>query len=114
MATGGPSFYELYRRSSIGMTLTDTLDDLIGEQRIDPQLAMKILSNFDRAIAETLSDRVRARLTFKGSLDTYRFCDEVWTFLIKNVSFKMENGSQTVTADKVKIVSCNAKRPEGQ
>lgn len=49
------------------MTLTDTLDDLIGEQRIDPQLAMKVLSNFDRAIAETLNDKVKARLTFKVS-----------------------------------------------
>ena len=47
----------------------------------------------------------------QGSLDTYRLCDEVWTFLIKNVTFKMDNGSQTVQADKVKIVSCNAKRP---
>lgn len=47
----------------------------------------------------------------QGSLDTYRFCDDVWTFLIKNVSFKMDNGGQTVTADKIKIVSCNAKRP---
>ncbi|TPX13121.1 uncharacterized protein E0L32_006547 [Thyridium curvatum] len=154
MAT--PSFYELYRRSSIGYALTDTLDDLISENRIDPQLAMKILANFDRAIAETLQDKVKSRLTFKvnsphmhawaisiprasgptsapqarfglvvvmreesrgesmanskqGSLDTYRFCDEVWTFLIKNVSFKMENGGSTVTADKIKIVSCNAR-----
>jgi len=48
----------------------------------------------------------------QGSLDTYRFCDEVWTFLIKNVQFKMDQGSSTVTADKVKIVSCNA-RPAG-
>jgi len=48
----------------------------------------------------------------QGSLDTYRFCDEVWTFLIKNVTFKMENGSQTVQADKVKIVSCSAKRTD--
>jgi transcription initiation factor TFIIA small subunit len=46
----------------------------------------------------------------QGHLDTYRFCDEVWTFLIKDVTFKMEN-SQTVVADKVKIVSCNSKRP---
>lgn len=51
----------------------------------------------------------------QGSLDTYRFCDEVWTFLIKNVQFKLDNGGQVVMADKVKIVSCNAKRPgEGQ
>lgn len=47
----------------------------------------------------------------QGSLDTYRFCDEVWTFLIKNVTFKMDNGTPPVVADKVKIVSCNAKKP---
>ncbi|KAL3427399.1 transcription initiation factor iia small chain [Phlyctema vagabunda] len=111
MATTATSYYELYRRSSIGMALTDTLDDLISERRIEPQLAMKILANFDRSITEVLSDKVKARLTFKGHLDTYRFCDEVWTFLIKDVTFKMENSSQTVQADKVKIVSCNSKRP---
>ncbi|KAB8297871.1 hypothetical protein EYC80_001665 [Monilinia laxa] len=88
------SFYELYRRSSIGMALTDTLDDLISERRIEPQLAMKILANFDRSITEVLADKVKARLTFKGHLDTYRFCDEVWTFLIKDVTFKMENSKK--------------------
>ncbi|KAF8858283.1 hypothetical protein DH86_00002467 [Scytalidium sp. 3C] len=93
------------------MALTDTLDDLISERRIEPQLAMKILANFDRSITEVLAEKVKARLTFKGHLDTYRFCDEVWTFLIKDVTFKMENSSQTVQADKVKIVSCNSKRP---
>lgn len=113
---------------SIGLALTDTLDDLISDERINPQLAMKILSNFDQAITEALQKNVKARLQFKvgilasarygalaneaqGSLDTYRFCDEVWTFLIKNVTFKMDNGSQSVQADKIKIVSCNAKKP---
>jgi len=47
------------------MALTDTLDDLIGEEKIEPQLAMKILANFDRSIAEVLNDKVKARLTFK-------------------------------------------------
>ncbi|KAH8678967.1 transcription initiation factor-like protein IIA gamma chain [Tricladium varicosporioides] len=112
MAANGQSFYELYRRnSSIGMALTDTLDDLISARRIEPQLAMKILANFDRSITEVLADKVKSRLSFKGHLDTYRFCDEVWTFLIKDVTFKMENSSQTVQAEKVRIVSCNSKRP---
>ncbi|KAJ8130019.1 hypothetical protein O1611_g3611 [Lasiodiplodia mahajangana] len=79
------------------------------QNNIDPQLAMKVLANFDRAIAEVLQDKVRSRLTFKASLDTYRFCDEVWTFQLKNVTFKMENGGQIVSADRVKIVSCTAK-----
>ncbi|KAI0399539.1 transcription initiation factor iia small chain [Xylaria palmicola] len=109
MATGAQNFYELYRRSSIGGALTDTLDDLITQNHIDPQLAMKILANFDRAIAEVLQEKVRSRLTFKASLDTYRFCDEVWTFQLKNATFKMDNGALVVSADRVKIVSCTAK-----
>lgn len=50
---------------SLGLALTDTLDDLINDGRIEPQLAMKILSTFDRVVTEVLADRVRARLTFK-------------------------------------------------
>ncbi|KAK4448069.1 transcription initiation factor IIA, gamma subunit-domain-containing protein [Podospora aff. communis PSN243] len=112
MATNSTSFYDLYRHGSLGVSLTDALDDLISEERIDPQLAIKVLNQFDRIVAESLQEKVKARLTFKGSLDTYRFCDEVWTFLIKNVTFKMDNGSSTIQADKVKIVSCSAKRTD--
>ncbi|EOA86969.1 uncharacterized protein SETTUDRAFT_163063 [Exserohilum turcica Et28A] len=95
---------------SLGGSLTDTLDHLITERRIEPQLAMKILANFDRAVADVLSEKVKARLTFKGHLDTYRFCDDVWTFIIKDINFKLDNTHQ-IHADRVKIVSCNAKRP---
>lgn len=49
------------------MALTDTLDDLISDERINPQLAMKILGNFDQAITEALQKNVKARLTFKVS-----------------------------------------------
>ncbi|KAF2188278.1 transcription initiation factor IIA gamma chain [Zopfia rhizophila CBS 207.26] len=103
-------YYELYRRSSLGGSLTDTLDSLITERRIEPQLAMKILANFDKAVAEVLAEKVKARLTFKGHLDTYRFCDEVWTFIIKDINFKLDN-TNSIHADRVKIVSCNTKRP---
>lgn len=46
----------------------DMLDDLISVERIYPQLAMKILANFDQAITEALQKSVRARLTFKVSV----------------------------------------------
>ena len=73
MAATGHSagaYYELYRGSSIGEALIDTIDDLINDGRIEPQLAMKILSNFDKAISDTLNDKVKSRLTFKVSLNT--------------------------------------------
>ncbi|KAK4544338.1 Transcription initiation factor IIA small chain (TFIIA 13.5 kDa subunit) [Oleoguttula mirabilis] len=100
--------YELYRGTSIGLALADTLDDLISSRRIEPQLAMRIMQNFDEMIAKVLGEKVKARLTFKGHLDTYRFCDEVWTFIIKDVKFKMDNAQQSDGA-RVKIVACQSK-----
>jgi transcription initiation factor TFIIA small subunit len=46
----------------------------------------------------------------QGHLDTYRFCDEVWTFIIKDINFKLDNGSP-LHSDKIKIVSMNSKKP---
>ncbi|KAL9136685.1 MAG: hypothetical protein Q9175_002109 [Cornicularia normoerica] len=113
MANAANSYYELYRGSSIGMSLIDTLDDLVHSSRIEPQTAMKVIATFDKSITEVLAEKVKARMNFKGHLDTYRFCDEVWTFLIKDVNFKLEN-QNNVTAEKIKIVSCNSKKPGEQ
>ena len=41
----------------------------------------------------------------QGHLHTYRLCDDVWTFIVKNPTFKMEQNEQ-VTASKIKIVAC--------
>ncbi|ORY92162.1 transcription initiation factor IIA, gamma subunit, helical domain-domain-containing protein [Syncephalastrum racemosum] len=106
-------FYELYRRSSIGMALTDSLDELITTGHINPQLAMRVLSTFDKSISEALAQLVRNKANVKGHLHTYRFCDDVWTFIIENPNFKFEQ-QDTVSAEKVKIVACNAKRPGEQ
>ena len=40
-------------------------------------------------------------------LNTYRFCDNVWTFMLKEVEFR-EN-SELAKVDRVKIVACDAK-----
>ena len=50
---------------SIGEALIDAIDELINQGRIEPQLAMKILANFDKAVAETLGQNVKSRLNFK-------------------------------------------------
>nr|POE71861.1 transcription initiation factor iia subunit 2 [Quercus suber] len=54
--------------TSIGLALADTLDDLISTRRIEPQLAMRIMQNFDQSIAAVLGDKVKARLSFKACL----------------------------------------------
>jgi transcription initiation factor TFIIA small subunit len=41
----------------------------------------------------------------QGHLHTYRFCDDVWTFVVKNPSFKMES-NEMVQAPRIKIIAC--------
>ena len=65
----------------------------------------EVLVQYDRAVNEALANRVKTRVnfhsvsiqrispklllyitkkfTFQAKLDTYRFCDNVWTFLLK-------------------------------
>lgn len=111
-----PGYYELYRRSTIGNSLVDALDTLISDGRIEASLAMRVLETFDKVVAETLKDNTRSKLTVKGNLDTYGFCDDVWTFIVKNCQVNVEgdneNVNENITVDKLRIVACNSKRSE--
>lgn len=119
--------YELYRRSAPGQALTDALDELIQNQQITPQLAMRVLSQFDRVMAESLSmERRRCNvkvgrgmistassgclLWMQGHLKNYRYLDDVWTFEVTNAEVRFDD--ETVMSKHLKIVACNARRAE--
>ncbi|KAL7752316.1 Transcription initiation factor IIA subunit 2 [Sorochytrium milnesiophthora] len=101
--------YQLYRQCTLGTCLSDALDELIQTAQIQPQLALRVMEHYDKAISDALANRVQAKCSFKAHLHTYRFCDEVWTFVIKDAMFRFEN--ESVNADKIKIVACNARAP---
>lgn len=92
------------------MALTDALDELIQSQQLTPQLAVKVLLQFDKSVAEALSYRLRTRASLKGKMDVYRFCDDVWTFQISKCILRLDD--EALSATNVKIVACNAKRPD--
>eukprot|EP00252_Welwitschia_mirabilis_P004365 TRINITY_DN146_c0_g2_i1.p2 TRINITY_DN146_c0_g2~~TRINITY_DN146_c0_g2_i1.p2 ORF type:complete len:106 (-),score=11.67 TRINITY_DN146_c0_g2_i1:347-664(-) len=99
--------FELYRRSTIGTCLTETLDELVANGTLSPEHAIQVLVQFDRSMAEALQTQVKSKVTIKGHLHTYRFCDNVWTFLLQNAAFKTEDSQERVS--KVKIVACDSK-----
>lgn len=48
----------------------------------------------------------------QGNLDTYRFCDNVWTFILDDVTFSTTGPGgfkETAHVDKLKIVACDGK-----
>ncbi|KAF0932107.1 hypothetical protein E2562_008644 [Oryza meyeriana var. granulata] len=40
--------FELYRRSTIGMCLTETLDEMVSGGTLSPELAIRVLVQFDK------------------------------------------------------------------
>lgn len=60
-------------------------------------------------MTDHLREDIKTRLSLKGHLHTYRCCDDVWTFIVKDVQFKMDSG-EAVHADRIKIVACNSKK----
>ncbi|XP_064596492.1 transcription initiation factor IIA subunit 2-like [Liolophura sinensis] len=99
--------YQLYRNTTLGHTLQESLDELIQCGQITPQLALKVLLQFDKAINNGLATRVKNRISFKGHLDTYRFCDNVWTFVLSKVEIR--DVQEVSNIEKVKIVACDGK-----
>ncbi|CAF3535556.1 unnamed protein product [Rotaria sp. Silwood1] len=106
--------YQLYRNTTLGVTLQDTLEEMISQGALTDQAAGKVLSEFDRSINLALDKRINK----KGKLSTYRFCDNVWTLVLTNFNVKDSNQSQHNAAaptpqipivDKVKIVACDGK-----
>ena len=130
MAEEPPSYYTIYRTStyppplppsllthltpppSLGTTLADSVDTLVSEGRLNPQLARKIVQNFDKCFSEVLGGKVRANINFKGKLDNYRFCDDVWTFALKDVTFKFLHGNLApVGTGRLNILCVSNKKP---
>lgn len=102
----------IYRQSKLGDSLVEALDVMITQEKITPDLAYKVLGEFDSAMVNALATKVNARATFKGHLDTYRFCDNVWTFVLSNASFKTSGAqmySPDIVVDKVKIVCVDSR-----
>nr|CAB3449465.1 unnamed protein product [Digitaria exilis] len=103
----GMATFELYRRSTIGTCLTDTLDELVSSGAVSPELAIQVLVQFDKSMTDALENQVKSKVNIKGHLHTYRFCDNVWTFILTDATFKSEEITETLS--KVKIVACDSK-----
>jgi len=105
--------YQLYRNTTLGHTLQESLDELMQMQMLSPALALRVLIQFDKAINTGLANRVKSKLHFRAEkLNTYRFCDNVWTFMLRDVEFREH--AEFSRVDRVKIVACDAKSAIGR
>eukprot|EP00800_Vazella_pourtalesii_P018027 TRINITY_DN5680_c0_g2_i1.p1 TRINITY_DN5680_c0_g2~~TRINITY_DN5680_c0_g2_i1.p1 ORF type:complete len:153 (-),score=19.33 TRINITY_DN5680_c0_g2_i1:411-869(-) len=116
ISTRNMSAYQHYRNTTLGTCLEEALDELMQSQNISTELSIKVFVQFDRAMNHLLKDKVRNKFAFKGSLHAYRYCDNVWTYVLKDAEFKpsVKDGSDgIIQVSKVKFVACEAIAPQG-
>ncbi|XP_054788328.1 transcription initiation factor IIA subunit 2 isoform X2 [Prosopis cineraria] len=57
--------FELYRRSTIGMCLTETLDEMVQNGTLSPEIAIQVLVQFDKSMTEALETDVKSKVSIK-------------------------------------------------
>ncbi|XP_030381927.1 transcription initiation factor IIA subunit 2-like [Scaptodrosophila lebanonensis] len=100
--------YQMYRASTLGKTLQDTIEEFMQWGQIPQSLAYKMLLQYDLSVNKVLPQRAHARVTFKArKLENYRCCDNVWTLILSDVTFCEQN--EFLKIDRLKIVSCDGR-----
>ncbi|XP_044975116.1 transcription initiation factor IIA subunit 2-like [Hordeum vulgare subsp. vulgare] len=64
---GDMATFELYRRSTIGICLTETLDEMVSSGTLSPELTIQVLVQFDKSMTEALENQVKSKVTVKGA-----------------------------------------------
>ncbi|BFZ26074.1 hypothetical protein BsWGS_29113 [Bradybaena similaris] len=105
--------YQLYRNTTLGQKLQESLDEFIQMGQISPKLALHVMQQFDKSISKALAESVTAKISFKGKLSTYRYYDYVWTFEMHNVQFREAPVEEFSKVDKLKVVACDGKSMKG-
>jgi transcription initiation factor TFIIA small subunit len=104
MSSAVPVF-ELYRASSIGRELRESLEEFVEAEDLDSQQMETIMQHFDKAISHALANAVKNKAVISGPLHHYRNHDDIWTFLLNSIEVKLDNSVTLVSDEKTNILS---------
>eukprot|EP00656_Telonema_subtile_P050348 TRINITY_DN6497_c0_g1_i2.p1 TRINITY_DN6497_c0_g1~~TRINITY_DN6497_c0_g1_i2.p1 ORF type:complete len:115 (+),score=12.79 TRINITY_DN6497_c0_g1_i2:72-416(+) len=96
----------LYRETTLGRTLMESLREMIQQGKFGPDLSSLVMQQFDQSFIAGMHN-VGQRATIKGHIHTYRYIDGVWTWVLEDAIFK--SGHESIPLDFIKIVACDPK-----
>lgn len=109
--------YQHYRETTVGQALMEVLEDYLRDGVITEHLKNKTLATFDRVISAALHDTGKHKAQFTGEkLIAYRYCDNVWSLMLKNVQFSDQTRTfDSISAvDRLKIVALDGRETAAQ
>ena len=102
-----------YRQCELGMALYDAITDLVNDDEFPEELANKTMQHYDMGINGLFSTEVRTKIKqFNGELTTYRFCENVWQFYLRNASFQTQGNpsAELIECENVHILAFDGSR----
>eukprot|EP01023_Acetabularia_acetabulum_P035725 TRINITY_DN33703_c0_g2_i1.p1 TRINITY_DN33703_c0_g2~~TRINITY_DN33703_c0_g2_i1.p1 ORF type:complete len:162 (-),score=11.42 TRINITY_DN33703_c0_g2_i1:613-1077(-) len=114
---------EIYRKTTLGMTLVETIAELIGEDKLpgDGELGIRILTEYDQTISKVFETKIPAKAKITSRLSTYRYIDSMWLFELTEAKIKVNGSGQgsftnvpEMQIDKIKVVCVDSKVVKAQ
>ena len=99
----------LYKKTILWTKLDEAMKELKEQNKINSALEQKIISKLDDIICQELSSHTKNKNTIKGTVTSFRNCDDIWIFYCKNVTISIEKEKEGITIDKLKIIALDEK-----
>jgi transcription initiation factor TFIIA small subunit len=95
----------MYEDTLLTKTFKESLGDLVEEGVLPVRLAQQLLSQFDRILFSTLDTKVPTTAQLTGTLDSYRYCDDVWTFVVADAVISVPGAEAEIPSKMIKITA---------
>lgn len=110
-----PPAAHVYRTATLlGRALQETLDELLQENAVSGDHALRLMRAFDVAMRDALRSAATDTLCVSmatGSLDQYRYVDDVWSLVLHDVQLTLYETPfvpTTLRSARCKVVVCNS------
>ena len=93
----------IHRRTTLGETLNETLDEMISKTMITIQTKEEILKAFDKIILKYFKT-IKNKVILKGIIGNYDNLDNVWNLDLKHVKL-IDDSDMTQSLSLLKIIA---------
>ena len=99
----------LYKKTILWTKLDEAMKELKAQHKINTALEQRIMAKFDDIICDELASQNKTKNTIKGTVTSFRNCDDIWIFYCKDVSINLEKEKESISIDKLKIIALDEK-----
>ncbi|XP_037928476.1 transcription initiation factor IIA subunit 2-like [Teleopsis dalmanni] len=103
-------FDGIYRESTLGKALEDTLREMEEAGRVNSGLMIKVLEQFDKSMAIILPEITKSQLVLSnGTCASFNIREDRSIFQLKNVVVT-ECGEEVTSAEKISLIAVPSKK----